>query len=218
MHKYRHDCQRVQDILSMALTITDSHIVRALWSPAVASDHIQQQMSQHCTLPHTATQATALLAHLSYDNQVAGTLLLQAFTLYTHAGPAGAAPLKNPSTGLPYTHWQYWLHCSADNFGGNKPSGYDITSLRLNLLQQMYDADPAAFHYPDPEAPKVHFKQTRPLQEAVIGIVAVSPNTQDNPHLKEVTQEVLQELQDIFNYGSQQVFLNHVSTSNACRP
>eukprot|EP00878_Enallax_costatus_P004393 GHUV01004631.1.p1 GENE.GHUV01004631.1~~GHUV01004631.1.p1 ORF type:complete len:1313 (+),score=319.45 GHUV01004631.1:85-4023(+) len=134
----------------------------------------------------------------------------QALNLYTHRGPAGAAPPNSSSTRLPYTHWQYWLHCSADNFGENKPSGYDVTSLRMNLLQQMYDADPAVFHYKDPEAPKLDLKQTRPLQDAVNGIVAVSLNTADNPQLQELTRDVLQELQDIFKYGSQQVFLNNV--------
>ena len=75
----------------------------------------------------------------------------------------------------------------------------------------MYDADPAVFHYKDPEAPKLDLKQTQPLQDAVNGIVAVSLNTPDNPQLQELTRDVLQELQDLFKYGSQQVFLNHVS-------
>lgn len=145
-------------------------------------------------------------------------VLLDAMQALAAYGASPATAAIAPAQ-LPHTHWRYWLYRSADNFSGNKPSGYDITSLRLNLLQQLYMSYPAAFHYPDPSAPEekegVKHSQKREQKEsieaAVTAILTVNPNTPDNPRMGDMVQDVLQQLLDIFKYGSQQVFLNHVS-------
>jgi len=118
-----------------------------------------------------------------------------------------------------HTHWCYWLSLPADNFP-DRPSGYDLTSLRRNLLHQLYIACPAALHYPDPSAPlpehlsaedmlKTHQEQEAALDDAVQGILAVTA-----PKHRSLVNDALQQLRRALQHGSQQVFLNWVSTVN----
>eukprot|EP00775_Hariotina_reticulata_P008714 gene8714-8895_t len=114
-----------------------------------------------------------------------------------------------------HTHWCYWLSQPADSFP-DKPSGYDLTSLRRNLLQQLYFACPAALHYPDPSAPlpehltaedmlKTHQQQDAALDDAVVGILTVTA-----PKHRSLVDDALQQLRRALQHGSQQVFLNWV--------
>lgn len=135
------------------------------------------------------------------------------------ADPAAAAETAPSSSGSghAHTHWLYWLQLAADDFPG-PPNGHNLTSLRRNLLHQMYLACPPAFHFPDPSAPNSAAEQAlinlqqqeAALDAAVDGLLAVT-----SPQHRRLVRSTLAQLRGCFVRGSQQVFLNKVRAGGA---
>eukprot|EP00879_Flechtneria_rotunda_P005368 GHRR01005656.1.p1 GENE.GHRR01005656.1~~GHRR01005656.1.p1 ORF type:complete len:1010 (+),score=343.06 GHRR01005656.1:121-3150(+) len=123
----------------------------------------------------------------------------------------------NQQQQVPHTDWRYWLKSAQsqppDDFP-SKPNGYDLTSLRRNLLQQLYSACPQAFHYPDPSAPAPEqwhqalndiAAQQEAVDDAVRALIAVAA-----PQHQGLVADILADLCALFQQESQQVFLNKV--------
>lgn len=102
----------------------------------------------------------------------------------------------------------------------DKPSGYDITSLRRNLLQQLYYTCPAAFQYPDPSAPvpesQASLLMSRGEQEQALDAAVKAMLSMTVAHHRDLLGDLLQQLRRLFKEDGQQVFLNQVWRLTAC--
>jgi len=107
-------------------------------------------------------------------------------------------------------HTLVLLAVAAADSSRASPSGYDLTSLRRNLLHQPYLACPAALHYPDPSAPTPEHltaeDMLKTLQEQQAALDDAVAGCWRSCHIStEMVQDMLQQLRSIFEHGGQQL-------------